>query len=150
MKTSPRFQKIIETIAKNYNFDLTEVDAKLKLTNGGYEPLIIRVLAKNVVAVSHIRGDGRNDPLVIFFTGYGEWVAIEIDQAFGGSQEVGFLDPEGKFVQYYKAKPQASVASLVNLWGGNLKSQGWTNPKNTTRHAGYFEWSIMINDEDFE
>lgn len=60
MKTCKMFQKFIERIAEKNGFDLytTDPDRRgyvLRVEVEGYMPLEIAVLAKNVVAVSHIK-----------------------------------------------------------------------------------------------
>jgi hypothetical protein len=71
-------------------------------------------------------GDLVADPDVVFFTGYGEWVAIEIQHPppFGWMRYVRLSD-EGDEITHLKARGQADLAEFAAAWARNLEGQGW-------------------------
>lgn len=135
MKTSKSMQAIITAIAEKHNLDLSAEEAHLRLENEPYMPLVIEKVGKHLVSVAHYyyqSGDAIADPDVVFFTGYGEWVAIEIQQPIG-YQRVAHLNDTGTAIETVNLRAQADLASFTNLWARNIKEQGYlssgVNPK---------------------
>ena len=129
METSDRMQKVIEALAEKHGLDLEADEAHLRLDNPPFEPLVIEKVGRHLVSVAHYYeqgGDQIADPDVVFFTGYGQWVATEIQHPppFGWMQYVKLSD-DGEQVTHLKARGQADLASFVAAWARNLENQGW-------------------------
>jgi hypothetical protein len=117
MKTSKAMQSIITKIAEKHGLDLTASEAHLRLEQPAYMPLVIEKIGRHLVSVAHYftqNGDAIADPDVVFFTGYGEWVAIEIQQVLG-FQRVATLNDDGTTIKAVNLRGQADVASFTNL-----------------------------------
>lgn len=134
MKTTATMQRIIEQIAAKNGLDMTASEAHLRLNNEPYMPLVIEKVGKDFVSVAHYyeqNGDLVADPEVVFYTGYGEWVPVEMTQppmmimgrAIGGTQRLVTFE-DGKAVRY-APKQQASVASFCRTWAKNIREQQW-------------------------
>lgn len=127
MKTAKTMQSIITAIAAKHGLDLSASEAHLKLEQQNYMPLVIEKIGTNLVSVAHYyeqNGDLIPDPDVVFFTGYAEWVPIEITQVMG-YQEVAWLKEDGKAIKSIKMAAQADLANFCESWAKNIKAQGW-------------------------
>lgn len=127
MRTSKTMQAI-EQIAQKHNLDLAAESAHLRLEQPGgvFMPLVIEKIGKHLVSITHYyeqNGDLCADPDVVFFTAYGEWVAIEITQAFGGYRRVAHLNSTGTQITSIDNRGQNDVADFVRLWARNIKEQ---------------------------
>jgi hypothetical protein len=150
MKTSKSMQAIVERIAEKHGLDLKADEAHLHLENGPYMPLVIEKVGRNLLSIAHYfeqNGDLCADPDVVFFTGYAEWVAIEIQQVLG-YQRVAWLNDDSTSIKSVSLRGQVDLASFTNLWARNLKEQDYlnrgVNPKvltvaNTTQQGGSHE-----------
>jgi hypothetical protein len=127
MKTSKTMQAIITAIAAKHRLDLTASEAHLRLTNEPYMPLVIEKVGRHLVSVTHYRienSDAIADPDCVFFTGYEDWVPIEIQQVFG-YRRVAELNDTGTAIKSINLRAQADLASFTNLWARNIKAQDW-------------------------
>ena len=115
-------------LAEKHGVDLTSEEAQLRLDMKGFDRLIIKRVSKNLVSVGHYFEQGDNligDPEIIFFTGYDEWVPIEISQALGGYRIYATLSPGGESLAFVDLLNQASLALFTKDWAENIKAQGW-------------------------
>lgn len=131
MYSSPKMTTIITKIAEKHGLDLTTPGSAIKLKNGPYMDLCIECVGPNQVAVGHVytqNGDVMYDPEIVFFTGYLEWVPIEITQhPVGVYNRCANLNDDSSAIVTYAPKTSKSVRQLANLWARNLKSQGWVD-----------------------
>jgi hypothetical protein len=130
-------QTLITRLAQRHHFDLAQPNAHYKLYLSGFMPLVIERLNSTTLSLAHYytqNGDLIADPDVVFFTGYAEWVPIEITQPatylvgrgpLGGYQRVATLTPDRRAIATYQPKPQADLTSFTNFWAANLRHQGW-------------------------
>jgi len=130
MKTCNQMQRTIEAIAQKHGVDLTQDGAHLKLELDGYMPLVIENLWDDKVSVTHYyeqNGDLCPDPDILFFTGYGEWVPVQITQPSGYQQVTWLARNDYGRLEVDKFHPQAQrdVGGFANQWGRNIKMQGW-------------------------
>ena len=105
-------QKVIEELAAKHGVDFGKAGAYLRLEMDCYLPLVIERLGGQQVSVTHYfiqNGDACADPDILFFTGYGEWVPVEITQllsyrhvsvvgqnALTGEYKIAEFDREGQ------------------------------------------------------
>lgn len=128
MRTSPKMQKMIEQLAKRYRLDLTKVEAHLRLTMPGYHRLVIENIGLNCISVAcyfEQNGDLVADPDVVFFTGYGAWVPIEITQVMDVYRRYAELDAAGQSIVRINVRGQAALAAFSEQWAQNISAQGW-------------------------
>jgi hypothetical protein len=128
MKTSPKMQHVIEQLAKQHGFDLSQDEAHLRLEMPGFDRLVIETIGLRRISVAHyfeVNDDLVADPDVVFFTGYGAWVSIEITQAMGIYRRYAYLDEAGQTIERLNVRGQAELAVFVEQWAHNLLDQGW-------------------------
>jgi hypothetical protein len=128
MKTSPKMQRVIEQLAKKHGLDLSREEAHLRLTMPGYHRLVIETIGSQCVSVAHYfeqNGDLVADPDVVFFTGYGEWVPIEITQVMDIYRRYAELDEAGRAIERMNLQGVAALASFTEQWAQNILAQGW-------------------------
>lgn len=129
MKTSPQMQRIITRLAARHDLDLAAAGGHLKLENGDYAPLVIEKVGPTLLSAAHYveeNGDLVADPEVVFFTGYSQWVPIEITQRPpGGYRVCAELSGNGREIARLDISGQAALASFVETWANNLLAQGW-------------------------
>jgi hypothetical protein len=130
MRTSKQMQKVIERIAEKHGLDLEATEAHLRLENSPFMPLVIEKVGKHLVSVAHYyeqNGDLVADPDVVFFTGYGEWIPIEITHAPPfGFHRYAELSDEGDKITHLNRRGQADLVSFCGMWARNIKGQGFT------------------------
>jgi len=142
MRTSSRMHDIITKLAKKHGLDLLAPEAHLRLEMEPYEPLVIEKIGPHLVSVAHYYEQGGDlvaDPDVVFFTGHGEWLAIEITQGPpGGWVRYARLSDDGQDITQVERRGQADLAQFVNLWASNLEAQGWLerSKRATGKHCG--------------
>ena len=129
MKTSRAMQAIITHLADKHGVNLTHLGAYLKLEMSGYLPLHIEVVEVNQVAIAHTFIDltaGAHKVVLVCFTGYPEWVPIEITQSPVGicRRYVELSDDESAIVRI-NTRGQADLTSFTNLFARNIAAQGW-------------------------
>ena len=150
MKWSLEMQKPIEAIAKKQGIDLYTVqpgDLCIKIKVKGYMELVIEKIAKNQISVAHYfeqNGDLCVDPEIVFLIAPGydrdykkvtRWYPISFGQPpiMGGIASLNFSgyeeyvvewDNKGNPARYY-ARRQADCATFSNMWGRNLRAQGF-------------------------
>ena len=128
MKTSPKMQSVIEQLAKQHGLDLSQAEAHLRLEMPGFDRLLIENIGCQCVSVAHYyeqNGDLVADPDVVFFTGYGAWVPIEITQVMGVYRRCAELDEAGREIERVNLQGVASLASFTEEWAQNIADQGW-------------------------
>lgn len=128
MKTSPKMQRIITQCANKHGVDLARLVAHLHLELSCYEPLVIERIGQYQISVAHYfeqNGDLVSDPDVVFFTGYGAWVPIEITYNFGRTFRYAMLNADDTQIYKINVAQQASLAAFTEQWAQNLRDQGW-------------------------
>jgi hypothetical protein len=130
VKTCERMQRIIGEIAAKHGLDLEAPEAHLRLEMPPYEPLVIEKVGRHLVSVAHYycqNGDAIADPDVVFFTGYSEWVPVEVTlPPPGGYRVYARVSPDGAEITEVDLRGQAELARFVErLWAHNLDGQGW-------------------------
>jgi hypothetical protein len=130
VKTSPTMQTLITAIIARHGANLDAGQLHLRLEHAPYEPLVIERTGPQRISVAHYyeqNGDLIPDPDVVFYTGQGEWVPIEITDCFG-HRSVATVD--GDRLSFHP-RQQADLAAFVNVWARNLKAQGWLTAART-------------------
>ncbi len=129
MRTSDAMQRIITDLATRWGLDLAAAEAHLQLQNRSYVPLIIEKVGKHLVSVAHYVEEGGDlcaDPEIVFFTGAGPWIPIEVTQrppaGYGCFAE---LSADGSEIAHLSTAGQHDLASLADTWARNLQNQGW-------------------------
>jgi hypothetical protein len=122
-------QRVITHLAARFGLDLAADEAYLKLENGPYTPLVVEKVGRNLLSVAHYVEEGGDlcaDPEVVFFTGYPQWVPIEITQRPPAGYRV-YAEPsaDGKEIARLDAAGQSDLARFVEVWARNLAAQGW-------------------------
>jgi hypothetical protein len=128
MKTSPKMQRVIEQLAKQHGRDLSQDEAHLRLEMPGFDRLVIENIGLRRISVAHyceMNGDLLADPDVVFFTGYGVWVPIEITQCIGIYRRYADLDKAGQTIERLDVRGQAELAAFAEQWAQNVLDQGW-------------------------
>lgn len=128
MKTSPKIQRVIEQLTKQHGLALSQVEAHLRLQMPGFDRLVIENIGSQCVSVAHyfeLNGDLVADPDVVFFTGYGAWVPIEITQVPAIYRRYAVLDEAGQTIVRLNSRGQADLAAFTEQWAQNLLAQGW-------------------------
>jgi hypothetical protein len=121
-------QRIITALADKHGVKLTHVAAHLGLHLPGYERLVIETIGPQQISVAHYfeqNGDLIADPDVVFFTGYGVWVPIEITHPYGRTLRYATLNADGSQLCRIQVAAQASLAGFTEQWARNLKHQEW-------------------------
>ena len=132
MKTAAAMQRIITAIANKYSLDLKSPDFYLNLEQPNLMPLVIERIGTHLLSVAHyykLEGDLLADPDVVFFTGYEQWVPVQIKQALFGTMDTAQLSEDGTSIQSFDPKAQADLAAFCRDWAANIKAQDWLNAK---------------------
>lgn len=136
MKTSKRMQQVIETLAAKHGLNLEAESAHLRLELSSYMPLVIEKIGRYLVSVAHYYEQNYDliaDPDVVFFTGYGDWVPIEITHPPPfGYHRYAKLSDEGDAITHWNEKGQTGLAAFAGVWARNLEQQGWLEATNLT------------------
>jgi hypothetical protein len=138
MKTARLMQDVITAIAQKHGLNLNASEAHLKLERDGFMPLVIEKIGPHLVSVAHyfqMNGDAIADPDVVFFTGYGHWLPIEISQVLG-YERVAWLSEDGKAIKSIKIAAQADLASFCLLWAKGIKGQHWLEQGSLPQKGG--------------
>jgi hypothetical protein len=128
MKASPKMQTIVTQLAQRYHIDLSQVGAHLRLELPGYDRLVMEAIGGQRVSVAHyfeLNGDLVADPDVVFFTGDGRWLPMEITQALGGYRRYAELANDDQQLDCLDPRGQADLAAFAEFWAQNLRDQGW-------------------------
>jgi len=135
-------QRLITQLAARWGLDLAADEAHLKLENRSYVPLVIEKVGPTLVSVAHYveqNGDLCPDPEIIFFTGYGHWVPIEIAQRPpAGYRAYAELSPDGREIARLDPGGQAELGRVAEEWAWNLMGQGWLGESEGNRPSGRF------------
>lgn len=136
MEVCKGMEREITRIAHKHGFDLAAPETHLRLTNGGYMPLVIEKLSEKRISVCHYHeqnGDLCQDPEIVFFMTAAGWIPIEITQPsfmlfgreMGGYRTCAGLNADGDAIVGIKPLTMKSVAALARTWSTNLHEQGW-------------------------
>lgn len=129
MKTSEMMQTVVTQLAAKHGLDLNERGAHLRLDLPGYDRLVVEVLHPNLVGVAHVyeptAGVNIADPGIVFFTGYAQWVPVEVSQRIGGYRIYAALSENLDEIVSVLPQAQADLADFATLWAHNLVAQGW-------------------------
>lgn len=129
MKTSKKMQDVVTQLVEKHGLDLAVRGGHLRLEMPHYDALVIEVLHENLVSVAHVyqpRPDVRvADPGIAFFTGYGLWVPIEVNQRVGGYRIYAALSEELDDIVSILPERQADLAAFAEMWAQNIVDQQW-------------------------
>ena len=126
MQKCTKMQEVIEALAVKHGLDLSRNEAHIKLLNGPYMPLVIEKIGPQLVSVTHYfyqNGDACADPDMVFYTGDGGWMPVEITQTLGYRRALTFNDagqPAG-----IDARAYAEMLLFAEFWAVNIQQQGW-------------------------
>jgi hypothetical protein len=127
MKTSKLMKEVIVELGLKHGLDFEAVSAHVRINNPPYMPLVIEKIGKYRVSVAHYYeqwGDLVADPDVVFFTGYEDWVAIEITHPPPfGFHRYALLNDEGDKITHLNRAGQADLASFCVTWARNIREQ---------------------------
>jgi|GEM_PF-307396 len=139
MQSCPQMQRVITRLATRFGLDLAAGAAYLKLENDPYVPLVVEKVGRNLLSVAHYveeGGDLAADPEVVFFTGYGQWVPIEVTQhPPAGYRAYAEPSADGKEIAHLDVAGQADLARFVEVWARNLAAQGWVERAHQIRES---------------
>src|SRR5215212_8828768 len=99
MKASPFMKQVIEQLAERHGVDLFPVGAFLRLDLPEHDSLVIDHLARSQIAVACCFEEGgqwKIEREVLFFTGYTDWIPLEITQSATGWTAFARLDADGE------------------------------------------------------
>lgn len=129
MKASPNMARIIAQLAEKHDLTLGQPGSHIRLTMPHYDPLAVEVLTPSLIHVAHIyilpSGTPQADPGIVFFTGYGPWLPIEIRQRVGGYRIYAALGPTLEEIESVWLVKQAELADFAEMWAANIVGQGW-------------------------
>src|SRR5215208_6392816 len=98
MKASPTMQQVVQQLAQRHGVDLSPIGAFLRLDLPEQDSLVIDHLARSQIAVAccfEECGQWKIDREVLFFTGYTDWIPLEITQLATGWTAYARLDADG-------------------------------------------------------
>lgn len=128
MKASPMMAKIVTQLAEKHDLRLTQ-PGHIRLVLPHYDPLVIEVLQAPLIHVAHLytppSGVAQPDPGILFFTGYGPWLPVEVRQRVGGCRIYAALSPTLEDIESVWLAQQADLAGFAEVWAANLIGQGW-------------------------
>src|SRR5690606_11937893 len=111
MNTTALMQETVTALAQRHGLDLREKGAYLRLDMPHFDRLVIEVLHPTLVSVAHVYeprpGVHLADPGIVFFTGDGPWMPIEVMQRIGGYRIYAVLSPELDAIVSVLPKEQA-------------------------------------------
>lgn len=129
MKTTAKMQNTITALAAKHGMNLTCKGTVLRLDMPHFDRLVVEVLHANLVNVAHVfephSGIRMADPGVVFFTGHGPWVPIEVNQRIGGYRIYATLSEELDDIVAFLPHEQADLANFVEMWAQAIRDQGW-------------------------
>ena len=144
MKAAPTMARIITQLAEKHDLHLAQPRAYLRLTMAYYEPLAVEVLAPTLIHVAHIytlpNGTTQADPGIVFFTGYGPWLPVEIRQYIGGYRIYAALNPTLDDIESVWLAQQASLADFAEMWAANIVGQGWLADGVHAQQSAHAPW----------
>ena len=128
MKTSKKMQEVITQLAQKHGLDVTADEGYLRLDMPGFDRLVIENIPKNQVKVAHYyeqHGHLIADPEIIFYTGFAEWVPINVTQVLSGHRVYAVPTPDGEGIVLTDPQRQADLADFSAIWAKNIEDQGW-------------------------
>lgn len=87
MKTSNIMQEMVKEMAERYGLDLTGAGVRLRMNTLGYHRLVVEKSSQDAVSIVHYReqhGHLVADPKIVFHTGDGRWIPVEITSNLAG------------------------------------------------------------------
>jgi hypothetical protein len=144
MQPSKEMKAVIYKIGEQHGYTFwladpgTILKAELQLGETVYYPLVIEVMTPTTIRVAHETtsdaGELVVDPEVTFFTGYPEWIAMDLRQPSSLITSIGLpaiyqksveLTSNGKAVKNYDPVGQKNIAIFVKAWAKQLKAADW-------------------------
>lgn len=128
MKPCPTMQQIVQQLAERHGVDLCPVGAFLRLDLPERDSLVIDHLARSQIAVAccfEECGTWKIEREVIFFTGYTDWIPLEITQSATGWTAFARLDAEGAHIVRINHCGQEKLAEFTEQWARTLMRQDW-------------------------
>jgi hypothetical protein len=144
MQPSKEMKAVIYQIGEMHGHDFWNQESgdllrcELQLGETIYYPLVIEQLTGTTLRVAHEitneTGEIICDPEVIFFTGYPEWIAMELRQPSSLITSIGLPDKKqlavtlsdgGRYVKSYDPVSQKNIAIFVKAWAKQLKAANW-------------------------
>lgn len=128
MKPSPTMQAFVQQLAQQHGVDLAPVGTYLRLDLPEQDSLVIDHLGTAQLAVTSCfeeGGEWKIDREVVFFTGYGDWLPIEITQLATGWHACAKLDAAGQRLVRLNPCDQARLADFAERWAHKLMRQTW-------------------------
>jgi hypothetical protein len=123
MKASPTMQQLVQRLVEQHGVDLTPVGAFLRLDQPEHDSLVIDHLARAQIAVTGCFeecGVGKIDREVLFFTGYTDWIPLEITQLATGWTAYARLDADGAQIVRLNPCGQEKLAEFTERWAHKL------------------------------
>jgi hypothetical protein len=121
-------QQLVQLLAERHGVDLCPVGAYLRLDLPEQDSLVIDHLATAQMAVAQCFeecGAWKIDREVIFFTGYGDWLPLEITQLATGWMAFARLDTAGQRIVRINHCGQEKLAEFSERWVRKLLRQNW-------------------------
>ena len=128
MKVSPTMQQLVQQLVERHGVDLCPRGAYLRLDLPEQDSLVIDHQGTAQMAVTQCFeecGAWRIDREVIFFTGYGEWIPLEITQLATGWMAFAKLDAAGQRLVRINHCGQEKLAEFAERWAHKLLRQNW-------------------------
>jgi hypothetical protein len=131
MRPSKRMKNVIEKLLSEVGKTPLERGLYVKITQDGYDRLVIEGLGHRRVSVAHYfeqNGDLIADPEIVFFIGYdGNWYAVETTMALIGHREYARFAYRNHHweLTHINAYMQADLSSFAGIWAKNIRAQGW-------------------------
>jgi hypothetical protein len=121
-------QHLVAQLAQQHGVDLCPVGAYLRLDLPEQDSLVIDHLGPSQMAVTQCFeecGAWKIDREVLFFTGYGDWLPLEITQLATGWMAFARLDAAGQHVVRINHCGQEKLAEFSERWARKLLRQNW-------------------------
>jgi hypothetical protein len=137
MRPSKRMKNVIEKILDAVGKKPLDRKLYVKVTQDGYDRLVIEGLGGRKVSVAHYfeqNGDLIADPEIVFFIGYdGNWYAVETTMVLIGTREYAkFARRNGRWeLTHLNRAMQADLSSFAGIWAKNIREQGWVRMAHT-------------------
>lgn len=127
MLTAGKMQRILIQLATKYQFPLEQPTAHMRLINEPYMPLVIEKIGRHLISVAHyahINGDACADPDLVLFTGYLQWVPVELSQILVYTK-AAWVNDAGDQIVGYDPMHQIGITRFAEWWADNIRAQGW-------------------------
>jgi hypothetical protein len=128
MKASPTMEQFVQALIERHGVDLTPLGAYLRLDLPEQDSLVIDHVgvAQVAVALCFVAGGvWQIEREVVFFTGHGEWIPMEITQAATGWMAYAKVDGTGQRLVRISPCGQEKLAEFSEQWAQKLLRQKW-------------------------